>query len=90
MNGRVKLSFQVGGHIHTPELPECQGNPCSKQTRYLKFKSLQLDWTRNHLVRKETLNHLAKLTISFKHDFIVDTSYSRNSFPDLLCEVSAL
>ena len=26
--------------IHTTELPECQGTPCSKQVRYLKFKWL--------------------------------------------------
>ena len=29
--------------IHTLYLPECQGTPCSKQARNLKFKWLQLD-----------------------------------------------
>ena len=42
-------------------LYSCQGTPCSKQARNLKFK--WLDWTRTHnnLVRKRTLTHLAKL-----------------------------
>ena len=36
-------------HVHVPEwiyfikLPECQGTPCSKQARYLKFKWQQKD-----------------------------------------------
>ena len=44
-------------------LPECQGTPSSKQALYLKFKWQQRDSirTHNHLVRKGTLNHLAKL-----------------------------
>ena len=29
--------------IHILQLPECQGNPCSKQSLYLKFKWLQKD-----------------------------------------------
>ena len=29
--------------------------------------------THNHLVRKPTLNHLAKLAMSFQYDFIADT-----------------
>ena len=29
--------------IHTLQLPECQGTPCPKQARNLKFKWLQLD-----------------------------------------------
>ena len=29
--------------VHTLYLPECQGTPCSKQARYLKFKWLQRD-----------------------------------------------
>ena len=46
--------------------------------------------THNHLVQKWTLNHLAKLTTHFKHDFIVDTPNLGNNFPDLFCNVSAL
>ena len=44
-------------------LPECQGTDSSKQALYLKFKWQQRDSirTHNHLVRKGTLNHLAKL-----------------------------
>ena len=34
------LSWQarVSDWIYTSQLPECQGTPCSKETRYLKFK----------------------------------------------------
>ena len=40
------LSCHVGlsEWIYTPYLSECQGPPCSKQVRYLKFKWLYLDW----------------------------------------------
>ena len=40
------LSCDVGisEWIHTLYLPECQGNLCSTQTRYLKLKWLQRDW----------------------------------------------
>ena len=34
---------RVSEWIHTLRLPECQGIPCSKQARNLKFKCLQLD-----------------------------------------------
>ena len=48
------------------ELPECQGTPCSKEVRYLKFLSDSNGiWTHNHLVRKRKLNHLAKPVIFF-------------------------
>ena len=40
------------------QLPECQGNPCSKQARNLKFKWLQQNSNHNHFVRKRTLNQL--------------------------------
>ena len=33
----------VSEWIHTPWFPECQGTPCSKQARNLKFRWLQLD-----------------------------------------------
>ena len=45
--------------IDTLQFPECEGNPCWRQAQYLKFKWLQLD--SNHLARKGTLNHFAKL-----------------------------
>ena len=44
----------VSKWIYTLWLPEFQGTPCAKQARYLTP-------THNHLVRKRTLNHLAKL-----------------------------
>ena len=34
---------RISESIHTLYLPECQGTPCSKQARYLKFKWLQRD-----------------------------------------------
>ena len=34
---------RISEWIHILYLPECQGTPCLKQTRYLKFKWLQLD-----------------------------------------------
>ena len=51
---------RVSEWIHTLQLPECQRTPCLKQAQSLKFKWLQLDSIQNHLVRKWTLNHLAK------------------------------
>ena len=46
---------RVSESIHTLKLSECQGAPCSKQTRNLKFTLLQLDSNHNHLVHKRTL-----------------------------------
>ena len=46
--------------------------------------------THNYLVRKGALKHLAKLVVSFKCDFIVDTPYLGKSFLDLLSKVFAL
>ena len=53
---RVTYALQSESTLYS-----CQGTPCSKQARNLKFK--WLDWTRTHnnLVRKRTLTHLAKL-----------------------------
>ena len=51
--------------IYSLRLLECQRPPCSKLVWYLKIKWLSYcSWTRprNHLVRKITLNRLAKLT----------------------------
>ena len=39
-------------------LSECQWTPCSKQAPYLKFKWQQRDSNPQHLVRKQTVNHL--------------------------------
>ena len=36
-----RTRFRV--NLHTLKLPECQGNPCSKQTQYLKFMWQQRD-----------------------------------------------
>ena len=58
--------IRVSEWIYTLYLPEWQGNPYSKQAPYLKFKWLWQDsnlHTHNHLIRKQTLNPLAKLVI---------------------------
>ena len=39
----LSCHVRVSEWIHTLYLPECQGTPCSKQARYLKFKWLQWD-----------------------------------------------
>ena len=39
----LSCHVSVSEWIHTLELPECQGNPCSKQAQNLNFKWLQLD-----------------------------------------------
>ena len=49
--------------IHTLQLSECQETPCSKQAPYLKISDCNGTRTHNHLVRKRTLKHLAKLDI---------------------------
>ena len=48
-------SFQSESTLYS--LLERQGTHCLKQVPYLKFTFR----THNHLVRKRTLNHLAKL-----------------------------
>ena len=40
---------------------ECQGGPCSKQTRHLRFKWSNVIRIHNHLIHKQTFNHLGKL-----------------------------
>ena len=56
------VTYEVQSESTLYSLPECQGTPCPKQASYLKFKWLPRNWirTHNHLVREETLNHLAK------------------------------
>ena len=39
----LSYHVRVWEWIHTLQLPECQGTPCSKQASYLKFKWLQRD-----------------------------------------------
>ena len=39
----LSCHVRVSEWIYTLYLPECQGTPCSKQVRYLKFKWLQRD-----------------------------------------------
>ena len=41
----LSCHIRVSEWIYTLYLPECQGTPCSKQARYLKFKWLQRDLT---------------------------------------------
>ena len=50
--------FRLNPHSIVAWMPR---NACSKQLQSLKLKWLQLDPNQNHLVRKQTLNHLAKL-----------------------------
>ena len=61
----LSCHVRVSEWIHTLKLPECQGTPCSKQVQNLKFLS-DSNWTQTHnlLVRRRTLNHLAKLVRS--------------------------
>ena len=72
--------------IHTLYWPECQGTFCSKQALYLKFNWLQEDSNHKHLVPKQTLKHLAKLTKWFS--WVVST-YMYGAFDCifLLCHV---
>ena len=39
----LSCHVRVWQWIHTLQLPECQGTPCSKQAPYLKIKCLQRD-----------------------------------------------
>ena len=39
----LSCHLRISEWIHTLQLPECQGTPCLKQARNLKFKWLQLD-----------------------------------------------
>ena len=39
----LSCHVRVWEWIHTLQLPQCQGTPCSKQASYLKIKWLQLD-----------------------------------------------
>ena len=39
----LSCHIRVSEWIHTLQLPECQGTPCSKQAQNLRFKWLQLD-----------------------------------------------
>ena len=50
----------VSQGIHTLEFPECQGTPCSKQLRYLKFKWLQRD------LNPQPLSSLLSMTTWFQ------------------------
>ena len=38
----LSCPVRVSEWIHTIQLPACQGTPCSKQVRNMKFKSLKL------------------------------------------------
>ena len=61
----VFLSYhiRVAEWIYTLQLPKCQGTPCLKQTRYLKFRSVSNGiQTQHHLSCIRTLNHLPTLT----------------------------
>ena len=51
---------RVSEWIHTLQLPKCQRTPCSKQAQNLKLSDCNWTRTQNLLVRKLTLNHLAK------------------------------
>ena len=57
--------------FHTLWLPECQWTPCWKQARNLKLSDCSGTRTPNHLVWKQTHNHLAKLVKGLS--FLVST-----------------
>ena len=48
--------------INTLKLPEFQGTPCTKQARYLNLSDSNGIQIHNHLVCKQALKQLAKLT----------------------------
>ena len=54
----VTYEFQSESTLYN--LPECQGTPWSKQPWYWSLSDNNVIRTHNHLVRKGTLNHLAK------------------------------
>ena len=62
-------------HTHPPQNP--------------KFKWLQLDWIHNQLVRKQTLNHLAKLA-KWLSCFVSTYMYSAFDSMFLLCYIWVL
>ena len=84
----LSCRVHVSELIHALELPECQGAPCSKKRHDIwSLSDCNGTLTHNHLVRKQTLDHLAKLAIGSKHDFIADNPYFGNSFPDQFYKV---
>ena len=58
----LSCHVRVSEWIYFLYLHDCQGTPCSKQARYLSLSDCNGTLTQNHLVRKRTLNHLAKLS----------------------------
>ena len=58
----LSCHVRVSELVYTLQSPECQGTTGSKQTRDIWSLS-DCNWirTQNHLVRKRTINHLAKL-----------------------------
>ena len=58
-----------------------EGTPCSKQAQYLTFKWLQQHSNLQHLVPKQTLNHLAKLAKWLR---IVMSTYLYGAFDCML------
>ena len=59
----LSCHVRVPESIHTISFPGCQGTSCSKQARYLMLSVRNQTQTHNHLVHKQKINHLAKLTI---------------------------
>ena len=57
----LSCHIRLSDWIYTLDLPECQGTPCSKQLRYLKFKWQQRESNPQSLSSQRKLNHLAKL-----------------------------
>ena len=66
MDSILSCHVRVSEWIHTLLLTECQGTPCSKQARNVNLSDFNCFRTHNYLVRKRTLNHLAKLTSAAK------------------------
>ena len=57
------LSFHMHDSelFHTRQLPEWEGTSCSKQKNIWGMSDCNSTWTHNHIVHKQTLNHLGKL-----------------------------
>ena len=58
----LSCDLRIPQWIHTLYLPECEGNPWWSRCEIWSLSDSNWTRTKSHLVRKRTLNHLAKLT----------------------------
>ena len=57
------VTYRFKSESTLQSLSECQETPCSKQALHLKLSDSSRTQTHHHLVHKQTLNNLAKLTL---------------------------